>query len=189
MKLIQTMKESAQHLKHLRSLTGVSMLLAVSILLTYFFRLDLGGNLNIGLSYTATALMGMLFGPAATGIANGIGDIIKVIIRPQGPYFPGYTLNAVLAGMIYGFFLYRKPPTLLRTALVKTTINLVINAFLNTFWMAVTMGQGFYAMIPVRIIKNLTMLPLEILVLYLVLNAADRALARAGIKQRLYRFS
>ena len=76
MKLIDSFRRSAAQLRDLRSLTGASLLLALSILLTYFFRLDFGGSLSVGLSFNATALMGMLFGPVVTGLANGLGDII-----------------------------------------------------------------------------------------------------------------
>ena len=129
MKLIDSFRRSAAQLRDLRSLTGASLLLALSILLTYFF---------------------------------------------------GYTFNAMLAGVIYGVFLYGKKPTLLRVVATKATINIVINAFLATLWMALLGGKGFYAMIPVRIIKNLTMIPIESAILYAVLNAASQALRRAG---------
>ncbi len=180
MKLIDSFRRSAAQLRDLRSLTGASLLLALSILLTYFFRLDFGGSLSVGLSFNATALMGMLFGPVVTGLVNGLGDIIKCVLKPQGPYFFGYTFNAMLAGVIYGVFLYGKKPTLLRVVATKATINIVINAFLATLWMALLGGKGFYAMIPVRVIKNLTMIPIESAILYAVLNAASQALRRAG---------
>lgn len=86
--------------------------------------------------------MGMLFGPVVTGLANGLGDIIKCVLKPQGPYFFGYTFNAMLAGVIYGVFLYGKKPTLLRVVATKATINIVINAFLATLWMALLGGNG-----------------------------------------------
>ena len=86
MKLIDSFRRSAAQLRDLRSLTGASLLLALSILLTYFFRLDFGGSLSVGLSFNATALMGMLFGPVVTGLANGLGDIIKCVLKP-GPLF------------------------------------------------------------------------------------------------------
>lgn len=178
--VIDSFRRSAAQLRDLRSLTGASLLLALSILLTYFFRLDFGGSLSVGLSFNATALMGMLFGPVVTGLANGLGDIIKCVLKPQGPYFFGYTFNAMLAGVIYGVFLYGKKPTLLRVVATKATINIVINAFLATLWMALLGGKGFYAMIPVRVIKNLTMIPIESAILYAVLNAASQALRRAG---------
>lgn len=180
MKFFDSFRRSAAQLRDLRSLTGASLLLALSILLTYFFRLDFGGSLSVGLSFNATALMGMLFGPVVTGLANGLGDIIKCILKPQGPYFFGYTFNAMLAGVIYGVFLYGKKPTLPRVVATKAAINIIINAFLATLWMSLLGGKGFYAMIPVRIIKNLTMIPIESAILYVVLNAVSKALSRAG---------
>ena len=181
MKFFDSFRRSAAQLRDLRSLTGASLLLALSILLTYFFRLVFGGSLSVGLSFNATALMGMLFGPVVTGLANGLGDIIKCVLKPQGrPYFFGYTFNAMLAGVIYGVFLYGKKPTLPRVVATKAAINIIINAFLATLWMSLLGGKGFYAMIPVRIIKNLTMIPIESAILYVVLNAASKALSRAG---------
>lgn len=178
--IYQMLSSSCKELKNLRSMTGLSMLLALSILLTYFFRIDFGGNLSVGLSFVATGLMGMLYGPVATGLANGAGDLIKFALRPRGAYFFGYTFNVMLAGAIYGLFLYKKKPTLWRVAAAKTLVNLVVNAILNTLWMSLLMGEGFYAMIPVRIIKNLTMLPVEIAILYVSLKAVHAALGRAG---------
>lgn len=46
----------------------------------------------------------MLFGPVVGGIMGGIGDILKFLIKPTGPYFFGYTLNAMLGPVIYGIF-------------------------------------------------------------------------------------
>ena len=86
----------------------------------------------------------------------------------------------MLAGVIYGVFLYGKKPTLPRVVATKAAINIIINAFLATLWMSLLGGKGFYAMIPVRIIKNLTMIPIESAILYVVLNAASKALSRAG---------
>ena len=182
--LIRDLRDSAAELKNLRSVTGAGLLLALSVLLTYFFRLDFGGSLSVGLAFTATALMGMIYGPVVTGLAAGLGDILKWFLKPQGPYFFGYTFNVMVAGMLYGLFLYGKKPTLLRSAAAKTSVNLLVNAIMNTFWMGVLGGKGFYAMIPVRIVKNLTLLPVEIAILYVVLNAAWKALLRAGYLKR-----
>lgn len=85
MKLIDSFRRSAAQLRDLRSLTGASLLLALSILLTYFFRLDFGGSLSVGLSFNATALMGMLFGPVVTGLANGLGTSSNVSSSPRAP--------------------------------------------------------------------------------------------------------
>lgn len=87
MKLIDSFRRSAAQLRDLRSLTGASLLLALSILLTYFFRLDFGGSLSVGLSFNATALMGMLFLdrwspalPMAWGTSSNVSSSLRVPI-------------------------------------------------------------------------------------------------------------
>ena len=57
MKFFDSFRRSAAQLRDLRSLTGASLLLALSILLTYFFRLDFGGSLSVGLSFNALSLI------------------------------------------------------------------------------------------------------------------------------------
>ncbi len=85
MKLIDSFRRSAAQLRDLRSLTGASLLLALSILLTYFFRLDFGGSLSVGLSFNATALMGMLFGPVVTALPTAWGTLLNVFSSPRAP--------------------------------------------------------------------------------------------------------
>ena len=95
--------------------------------------------------------------------------------------------------MIYGIFLYGmnpiKPdftsaksfwtgirsnvPTVLRIVGAKFTINLVCNVFMNTLFLMI-MGYGivpetFWIKVGERIIKNATMLPIEVFILLLTL--------------------
>ena len=63
-----------------------------------------------------------------------MGDVLSYLIRPDGAYFPGFTITAALGGLIYGFFLYRRPISLPRTIVAKASISLLLNVLLNTFW-------------------------------------------------------
>ena len=175
MKLIDSFRRSAAQLRDLRSLTGASLLLALSILLTYFFRLDFGGSLSVGLSFNATALMGMLFGPVVTGLANGLGDIIKCVLKPQGPYFFGYTFNAMLAGVIYGSFYYRKPLSLGRVFAAHLVVSLVCNVLLNTLCLSLLYGKAFMVLLPPRVIKNLIMWPIDSLIFFHIAKLLEAA--------------
>ena len=99
----QKFRQSAQELKSVRTLTGVSMLLAMSIVISFVGSVRLTETLKIGLGYLITALLGMLYGPFTAAIAAGAGDIIKYLLKPDGAYFFGFTLTAMLGGMVYGF--------------------------------------------------------------------------------------
>ena len=70
----QKFRQSAQELKSVRTLTGVSMLLAMSIVISFVGSVRLTETLKIGLGYLITALLGMLYGPFTAAIAAGAGD-------------------------------------------------------------------------------------------------------------------
>lgn len=88
-------------------------------------------------------------------------DILKLIVHPTGPWIPGLTLNSFLAGLVYGFFLYKRPVRLWRILIAKLIVALVINVGLGTFWLSQVYGNGFFAMAPARFIKNMIMWPIN----------------------------
>lgn len=168
--------QSAKELKSIRSIAGMAMLLAISIILSEFASIALTPQLKIGLAFLATALLGMIYGPVAGGIAAGVGDVIKFILKPSGAFFFGFTLNAILGGVFYGIFFYKNKSGVTRSVMSKLLINLLVNAGLGTLWSAMLYGKGFMALIGPRLIKNLTLLPIEALILFVVTTAVAKAL-------------
>ena len=161
--------DSFREMSKLRTITLIAMLLAVSVVLS-FFTIQVSESLRLGLGYLVTATMGMLFGPVTAGIAAGVGDIVKYLIKPSGAFFPGFTITAILGGVLYGMVFYHSRVTLVRAIVAKTLTNLLLNILLNTFWLSIMMGKGFWALVPSRVIKNIALLPVEILLLYSVLR-------------------
>lgn len=172
---------SAQEMHNLRALTGIGMLLALSVVLS-FFTIEASPTLKIGVGYLVTALLGMLYGPVTGAVAAGAGDIIKYIIKPTGGYFFGFTLTAMLGGLVYGMFFYRQRCSIPRAILAKSTVTLLLNCVLNTFWLTIVSGGPFWGLLPPRAIKNLTALPLEICLLYVALNTFTLVLRRSKLR-------
>ena len=54
------------------------------------------------------------------------------------------------------------------------------NILLNTFWLSILYGQPFTANLAIRTIKNVTLLPFEIILMYVVLKGVEKVLHRAG---------
>lgn len=169
--------ESAKELRRIQSVAGMAMLLALSIVLNQF-SIQLTPELKLGVGFIVTALLGMLYGPVAGGTAAGLGDVIKFIIKPTGPFFFGYTLNAILGGVIYGFFFYRAKSGLTRSIAAKTFINVFLNAMLGTLWSSMLYGKGFSVLLGPRLVKNLLMLPVEVVVLFAVTAAVAKIFQR-----------
>ena len=72
----------------------------------------------------------------------GAMDILKYLIKPTGSIFPGFTLIAMLAGLIYGSFYYKKELSFWRVLAAHITVALVCNVLLNTWCLSILYGKG-----------------------------------------------
>ena len=160
---------SVRELRNLRSLTSLSMLIAVALVLNLFASIQITDSLRISFGFVATAIMGMLYGPVCAGFSAGIVDILQFFLKPTGEFFPGYTLTAILGGILYGIFLYKNKFSLLRVVSVKCIINVLLHLILNSYWLTFLYGYAFWIKLPGRIIKNIALLPIEILLLVILL--------------------
>lgn len=174
-------RQSAQELKQVRTLTGVAMLLAMSVVISFTASVRVTETIKIGLGYLITALLGMLYGPFTAALAAGAGDLIKYLLKPDGAYFFGFTLTAMLGGVVYGVFFYREKCTIPRAIASKATVSLLLNCLLNTVWVSWLYGMPFLGALGPRVIKNLMALPFEIVLLYIVLNGMNKVIQRAKL--------
>lgn len=179
--LPEKFRQSAQELKQVRTLTGVAMLLAMSVVISFTASVRVTETIKIGLGYLITALLGMLYGPFTAALAAGAGDLIKYLLKPDGAYFFGFTLTAMLGGVVYGVFFYREKYTIPRAIASKATVSLLLNCLLNTVWVSWLYGMPFLGALGPRVIKNLMALPFEIVLLYIVLNGMNKVIQRAKL--------
>lgn len=166
--------ESAQEFKKIRTITLCGLFAALAFILSSF-SIRLGEYIKIGFSGLPNEMVDFLFGPVVGSFFAATMDILKLIVNPDGAWIPGLTLNAFLAGLIYGVFLYKKPISIWRIAAAKFIVSLVINVGLATFWLSQVYGAGYLANLPARILKNVIMWPINTAVLYIVLKAFEKA--------------
>lgn len=170
-------KQMIQPLKKVETITVNALLLAMNTVLG-FFTIAIGEFIKISFSFLTLSLSGMLYGPIISGIFGGLGDIINYMVKPTGPFFPGFTLNAILTGIIYGIAFFNKKITLVRTIVAKLTVTIFIDLLLSTYWLSVLYGQAFLALLPLRMLKSAIMLPINVFLLYLVLNRVQALLPK-----------
>ena len=120
----------------------------------------------------------MLYGPVVLALSAGAGDLIKYVLKPTGPYFWGFTFNAALAGLFYGLFLYKGKVSWWRVIGAKATVNILVNGVLGTYWKTVLYGKAFAITVVPSIVKNITMLPVECIILYVSLKAFQEVFRR-----------
>lgn len=108
--IITDFRASAREFKNLASVTIIAMLLALHTVLATFVSVQVTESMRISVSFTATCATAYLFGPVVGLVFGTLGDLIQFIIKPTGGYFFGWTLNAALAGLIYGIGFYHRSP-------------------------------------------------------------------------------
>ena len=163
-------QQSAQELHKTRTLAVTALFIAMNITMDAMnIRIQLTPQLRIEFAFLANAMVGMLFGPVVAMMAGAAGDLVGFLFNNGGgAYFPGFTVTAVLAGLVWGIAFYRRPVSYRRAFCAKLVVNLLLNICLNSIWLKILYGKGLLADLPLRIFKNVAMLPLEALMLVAV---------------------
>ena len=184
-------KESAKEFGKTKSLVAMAMLLALRLALGYVTNIQLTESIKIGFTIFPTTVACMMFGPVPGMVMGGAADLIGFFLKPTGPFFPGYTLDSMVAGFLYGCFFYRREKlTLLRVMAALATVTVVVNLCMTTSWVSIQYGVKdfglffsdtgaawesfrlkFAAIFGGRALKNLIMYPINVLGVFVVLFA------------------
>lgn len=162
---------SAKSLSNARILCACGILAALFVAL-YAVKLPLSPNLRITFTFIPLAVAGWLFGPIPATLVGLVGDLIGCFLFPMGPYFPGFTLSAMLTGFIFGLFLYEtdigSSKSIILIVISKLFISVFINIFLNSLWLSMMYGKAFYVYLISHSIKNAIAFPVECVILCLL---------------------
>lgn len=148
-KMTALFTESMREFRNIRTITACGLFAALALILNSF-TVQIGNYLKIGVSGLPNEMVDVLFGPAVGSLFAAAMDILKLLLYPTGAWIPGLTLNCLLAGLIYGFFLYRKPTNFWRILAAELTVALLVNVLLGTFWLSQVYGKAFMVMLPAR---------------------------------------
>ena len=165
---------SAKELKKLKTIVITALLIAIGIVLGQF-SIQISPSTKIGISFIATQLTAMLFGPVVGGIMGGVSDILKFITKPTGGFLIGYTISAMLGPVIYGILLYKKPISFWRILLSKVVVAVLINLLLGCYWQHLYFGAAYLALLPGKLLQQAIQVPIQSILFYLVVMALKKA--------------
>ncbi len=185
-KFFSLFSDSAKELKQIRCIVVTALLIAVSMaiesvqIVTPFFK--------INFTFLAFAAIGMLFGPTVALFSGALCDLLGYFVRPDGAFIPVYIVIAMLQGLIYGIFLYKKDiKKLLVFIIIARLLDvLIINLCLNTYF---NMYYGFIPQVPLwvavsaRALKNFLELLADIPLLYIILPTVYTVYNRSFVKK------
>ena len=114
----------------------MGLLIALMVVLSQILGFETS-YIKITFSFVPQLIMGMLFGPFWTAVGSSLADIAGMVIFPKSAYFFGFTINAFVGGLIYGYFFYRKEVTLKRAATVVLLNTILITLILFDYFQSI----------------------------------------------------
>lgn len=163
-----------------KNLVLCGLMAALAVVLGMVASISIGPYIKIGFSGLPNRIVEFLFGPVVGCFFGGALDLIKYFLKPESPFFFGFTFDAMLAGLIYGCFLYRKPISAKRIVLSEFTVKLIVNCFFNTLWLSMLYGKGFFVLLPMRLLKNVVMLPIDSAIIFFTLTLTKQTVGKLG---------
>lgn len=174
MSYVEKLKDSARGLANVRVITGVGMFCALYMVLSTF-NVYFTPTLRITFGFLAVAASCYFYGVVPNVIAGFICDFLGWALHPDGGYFPGYAVNAMIQAFLFASFFYgeKKVPVwkILSARFLVVAINYIC---LNSLWLSIMYGDSFWVLAGMRITKNIIMFPIDCLMLWLVLRLCTR---------------
>lgn len=179
-KIKQLFSDSLHEFTVTKNLVLCGLMAALAIVLSIVASISIGPYVKIGFSGIPNRIVEFLFGPVVGCIFGGALDLLKFMIKPDGPFFFGFTFNVMLAGLIYGCLLYHKPLSIKRIVIAEFLVKLIVNCGLNTLWISMLYGKAFFVLLPMRLLKNVIMLPIDSAVVFFALSLTKQTVGKLG---------
>ena len=179
-KIKQLFSDSLHEFTVTKNLVLCGLMAAIAIVLSMVASISIGPYVKIGFSGIPNRIVEFLSGPVVGCIFGGALDLLKFMIKPDGPFFFGFTFNVMLAGLIYGCLLYHKPLSIKRIVIAEFLVKLIVNCGLNTLWISMLYGKAFFVLLPMRLLKNVIMLPIDSAIVFFALSLTKQTVGRLG---------
>ena len=165
-------KQSFKFKLDTRTIVILGLLTAIQVVLSRFLSFSVW-NMRIGFGFVPIVMAAMMFGPIPAAIVAGLSDVLGATLFPVGAFFPGFTLTAVLVGIIFGLFLREKQSMGRIVAAVGLT-QLICSLLINTYWISLLYGAPYITLIPPRLIQTAILVPVEVVVILVLAKAVKR---------------
>ena len=139
--------------------------------------------ITIGFSFVPIMLSAIILGPKYSTFIATISDIIGALLLPTGSYYVGFTVTSFLTSLTYGLILYGKEFKLdqnftKRLIISSILVTLLYNGVLNTIWIILINKGASKIVVPVRIIKQLIMVPIKVVTILSLCKVFEERLVK-----------
>lgn len=162
----------------------ISILFSLQVVMKFISIPSGFAALGLGLTYLIFAYICLIYGPI-WGLIIGFGsDIIGFLIHPT-KFHPGYTIQAMISGFVYGLCFYKTDLRFSKTLTSRIIINILLNGVMGAFlWGDYTglssegMSAVYLYMVTIALPKNLVYLFPQTILLYFFLKTTIPLLIR-----------
>ncbi len=151
-----------------KQMVNLGLLIALNVIFSRYFSFMLTESIKFGTSFIVMAVIGTIYGPIWGGVAGVISDLIGVMLNPQGSgFFFGFTISAFVNGVIYGYFLNKKPYKSYYVVITVIASSIIVSFLLNTYWLVLMSGneKSFSVLFYPRFMTQLVIIPFRIIIL------------------------
>lgn len=157
-----------------RQIAIAGLLIAITVVMSYQNIYIYGPRSGrITLRFIPIIFSSILLGPELGFIIGGVCDplIYFLTLGSPGMYFPGYMITNMLIGLFPGFIIKKDDKKFLVLKIVIITlIAFLITIFLDSYWLCITRGKGFWYYVFSRTFPNIIQSLITFLVLFVIIN-------------------
>ena len=137
-----------------RTLCTLSMLIAVSIVLSRLLGFYATESLRVSFEYFPIILAGIIFGPIAGAVVGGLSDLLGSVLFSGMGFFPPLIVGPIMAGLLSGllarYFFRNKLDLWWKYIALAMTVDLLCNLLWGTFALSLKFGTPFLPYLVIR---------------------------------------
>jgi ECF transporter S component (folate family) len=120
----------------------------------------------------------LLLGPFYGSITGGVADALGYLVKPLGPYSPGFTINGILTGLMPALLarFYREKESWWRIFLIIAPVEIVTSLLLTPLWLSMLTGKAFIVFVPSNLISKVFLIPIYVTLIKIILKLSRQTI-------------
>ncbi|MFZ2539031.1 MAG: folate family ECF transporter S component [Oscillospiraceae bacterium] len=152
----------------IKTMVTAAFFVALDIIVTRYLGFEFPspmGPIKFDFQMVVAALCGYALGPVWGCLTLITSDLLGVMLNSGtlGMFF-GFTVSAMMRGLLFGFFLHNKQIKPTRIILSIALVFIPVDLFLNTLWLSMLIGTPYFPLLVSRIIPKMILMMIEMAV-------------------------
>lgn len=137
-----------------REIVFMGIMIALDVLAVRFLSFEIP-TMRVGLGFLAIMIAAMYLGPVRAGIVGLIADLLGFVLFGKGIFMPGFTISALVNGLIAGYFLEGKKSSQVYNYILYGIVStLVVDTLMNTTWLVMMLHNNDFSYFMARLIPR-----------------------------------